>query len=116
MHLIGAGTAGPDCVRDPATERRVILRRAGEAIEVAPALPPPGRAELSLTSACWRNGRVAETEIPATEDEMQEERPVLNTTEARQGVTGHNVRYVLLFGLVAVVIVFVVGYFAAGSL
>jgi hypothetical protein len=47
---------------------------------------------------------------------MQEERPVLNTTEARQGVTGHNVRYVLLFGLIAVVIAFVVGYFAAGSL
>ena len=37
---------------------------------------------------------------------------VLNTTRARQGVTGHNVRYVLGFGLVGVIIVFVLGYLA----
>jgi hypothetical protein len=30
--------------------------------------------------------------------------------KARQGVTGHNVRYVLAFGLVAVVVAFVVVY------
>jgi len=36
---------------------------------------------------------------------------VLNTTRARQGVTGHNVRYVLAFGIVAVVIVFALAYF-----
>lgn len=30
----------------------------------------------------------------------------INETEARQGVTGHNVRYVLLFGLLGVVVVF----------
>ena len=30
----------------------------------------------------------------------------LNITEARQGVTGHNVRYVLLFGILGAVIVF----------
>jgi hypothetical protein len=36
---------------------------------------------------------------------------VLNTTRARQGVTGHNVRYVLAFGIVGVVIVFALVYF-----
>ncbi|HEX4554151.1 MAG TPA: hypothetical protein VH249_09215 [Xanthobacteraceae bacterium] len=37
-------------------------------------------------------------------------RPVVTTKEARQGVTGHNVRYVLIFGLIAVVVGFVLGY------
>jgi hypothetical protein len=32
--------------------------------------------------------------------------PVLNEVDARQGVTGHNVRYVLAFGLVAVIVTF----------
>ena len=31
---------------------------------------------------------------------------IKNETQARQGVTGHNVRYVLLFGLLGVVVVF----------
>jgi hypothetical protein len=38
------------------------------------------------------------------------ERPVLSKVEARQGVTGHNVRYVLGFGLAAVIIVFAAVY------
>jgi hypothetical protein len=37
-------------------------------------------------------------------------RPVLTTKEARQGVTGQNVRYVLIFGLIAVVVGFALGY------
>src|SRR5258705_2032813 len=37
-------------------------------------------------------------------------RPVVTTKEARQGVTGHNVRYVLIFGLIAVVVGFALGY------
>jgi hypothetical protein len=36
-----------------------------------------------------------------------EERPVLDPTEARQGVMGHNVRYVVIIGIVLVVIAFV---------
>jgi hypothetical protein len=44
-------------------------------------------------------------------ESSSEHRPVLNKTEARQGVTGHNVRYVLGFGLAAVIIAFAVIYF-----
>jgi hypothetical protein len=36
--------------------------------------------------------------------------PVLNKTEARQGVTGHNVRYVVMCGIAAVVIGFLLAY------
>ena len=35
---------------------------------------------------------------------------VLTTTEAREGVTGHGVRYVLSFGLGLVIIAFIVAY------
>ncbi len=34
----------------------------------------------------------------------------LSTQQARQAVTGHNVRYVLLFGTVAVIVAFAVIY------
>jgi hypothetical protein len=40
------------------------------------------------------------------------DRVVETATEARQGVTGHNVRYVLLFGILGVVIAFAIIYFA----
>jgi hypothetical protein len=36
---------------------------------------------------------------------------VLNTMRARQGVTGHNVRYVLAVGIACVVIAFALAYF-----
>lgn len=39
------------------------------------------------------------------------ERAVVSKVEARQGVTGHNVRYVLGFSLAAIVIAFAVLYF-----
>jgi hypothetical protein len=38
--------------------------------------------------------------------------PALKPNEARQGVTQHNVRYVLGFGIVGVVAAFVIVYFA----
>ena len=39
---------------------------------------------------------------------------VLSTNEARQGVTGHNVRYVLGFGLLGVIIAFgIIAYLSA---
>jgi hypothetical protein len=37
-------------------------------------------------------------------------RTVLPARNARQGVTGHNVRYVLGFGLAAVIVAFVIIY------
>ncbi len=39
-----------------------------------------------------------------------EQRTVVPTQQARQGVTGHNVRYVLGIGTAAVVVAFVVLY------
>jgi hypothetical protein len=45
-------------------------------------------------------------------DPDTEIRPVLSTTEARGGVTGHNVRYVLTAGLLAVVVAFAITYTA----
>ena len=39
-----------------------------------------------------------------------EQRPVLSKVEARQGVTGQNVRYVLWFGLAGVIIAFAAIY------
>jgi hypothetical protein len=36
--------------------------------------------------------------------------PVLSEVQARQGVTGHNVRYVLWFGLAAIIIAFAAIY------
>jgi hypothetical protein len=39
-----------------------------------------------------------------------EQRPELSKVEARQGATGHNVRYVLGFGLAAVIVAFIAIY------
>jgi hypothetical protein len=41
-------------------------------------------------------------------DPQNERHPVVATNRARQGVTGHNVRYVLGFGVVGVIVAFVV--------
>jgi hypothetical protein len=35
---------------------------------------------------------------------------IVPTTRVRQGVTGHNVRYVLAFGIAAVIVAFVIVY------
>ena len=43
--------------------------------------------------------------------EWHGEQVVATTTEVRQGVTGHNVRYVLLWGTVGVIVAFVIVYF-----
>jgi hypothetical protein len=45
-------------------------------------------------------------------ERMSTHRPVLSTNEVRDGVTGHNVRYVLIFGLLAVVVAFAIIYVA----
>ena len=43
--------------------------------------------------------------------ERHGEQIVETTTEARQGVTGHNVRYVLVWSIVGVIVVFGIVYF-----
>jgi hypothetical protein len=41
--------------------------------------------------------------------------PIKNKTKARAGVTGHNVRYVLAFGLAGVIIAFlIIGFYFFG--
>ena len=43
---------------------------------------------------------------------VEDERIVVGTNEVRAGVTGHNVRYVLLIGIIAVILLFILAYFA----
>jgi hypothetical protein len=43
--------------------------------------------------------------------ERHGEQIVETTTEARQGVTGHNVRYVLVWGIGGVIVAFAIVYF-----
>jgi hypothetical protein len=51
---------------------------------------------------------MASDSIPEQRDRSAaEQRPVVPNVEARQGVTGHNVRYVLGFSVAALVIAFV---------
>ncbi len=45
-----------------------------------------------------------------TAREQTAREPVVATPRARQGVTGHNVRYVLAFGTVAVIVAFLIIY------
>ena len=42
--------------------------------------------------------------------------PEIGKTAARQGVTGHNVRYVLMLGLLGVVVGFAVAYWVVSAL
>ena len=42
--------------------------------------------------------------------QQSNERTVVPTPQARQGVTGHNVRYVLAFGIAAVIVAFAIVY------
>jgi hypothetical protein len=51
------------------------------------------------------------TETIRERSSAADQQPVLPKVEARQGVTGHNVRYVLGFGVVAIIIAFAVIYF-----
>jgi hypothetical protein len=44
--------------------------------------------------------------------QVENNRVVESTNEARAGVTGHNVRYVLLIGTLAVIVLFAIVYVA----
>jgi hypothetical protein len=56
-------------------------------------------------------------EGPPPRHVASEPAPVLEPNEARGGTTHHNVRYVLLFGIVVLVVLYVIVYFGffAGS-
>lgn len=43
-------------------------------------------------------------------DRQTAQQPVVPAPRARQAVTGHNVRYVLAFGIAAIVVAFIVVY------
>jgi hypothetical protein len=43
---------------------------------------------------------------------VENDQVVESSTDARGAVTGHNVRYVLLFSTIAVVVLFAIVYFA----
>ena len=44
---------------------------------------------------------------------IENDQIVENPTEARAAVTGHNVRYVLIIGTVAVIVLFAIAYLVA---
>src|SRR5437588_9407963 len=69
-----------------------------------------GRAEPAPGLQCLlRDGSDSRRSSMATPN-APEQRPVLSKVEARQGVTGQNVRYVLWFGLAGVIIAFAAIY------
>ena len=45
--------------------------------------------------------------------ELENNRVVETPTEARAAVTGHNVRFILIVGTLAVIVLFAVAYYAA---
>ena len=59
-----------------------------------------------------RTGHANAKESPISASDDSEHPIVVEKDRARQGVTGHHVRYVLGFGLAAIVVVFAVIYFA----
>jgi len=69
-------------------------------------------AEDERNSRC-RTALVLEAAASAEENMPQVENGRISesTTEARAAVTGHNVRYVLLVGTLAVIVLFAIVYF-----
>jgi hypothetical protein len=71
-----------------------------------------GDGTASCSIALFSVVRPARRHKGMTMPQIDDSRIVENTTEARAAVTGHNVRYVLLIGTTAVVVLFVIAYFA----
>jgi Flp pilus assembly protein TadB len=73
------------------------------------ALQPRSKVqELTLRTSVIVAAERRRSSMSASHDD--EHRTVAPTQQARQGVTGHNVRYVLGFGLIGVIVVFAVVY------
>jgi hypothetical protein len=76
-----------------------------------PPVPVNGREEQSLDTGGDAMNSQGKTETPEPHEWSERQTvhtPVLSEQSARQGATGQNVRYVLGFGLAAIVIVFLV--------
>jgi hypothetical protein len=69
------------------------------------------QAVPAITTTDWNRTEGTGSSMAYHNDSTTEHRPVVSKTEARQGVTGHNVRYVLGFGLAGIIIAFVAIYF-----
>jgi hypothetical protein len=75
------------------------LRRVARELRVAASIRQPGDAAGDVTFTSDRLHTIAD----------QKDAPTIETTtEARGGVTGQNVRYVLAFGLAGVIIAFLI--------
>ena len=94
----------------------LVTNRTPE-IQIGASLPPKptrdqrysprnSRRGLSVVEA----GRAKATESPISASDDRERPIVVDKDRARQGVTGHNVRYVLGFGVVGIIVVFTVIY------
>jgi hypothetical protein len=86
-----------------ASSRRYRLRKRNPHRAV-----PVDNAKQQFGDACMS----FETRAPEYKeaDRRAGNQPIVPATRARQGVTGHNVRYVLGFGIAAVVVAFVIVY------
>jgi hypothetical protein len=60
--------------------------------------------ELTAVSPVLDEGETDYTGVPMSQQETHH--PIVNAVEAREGVTGHNVRYVLVISIAGVVIAF----------
>jgi hypothetical protein len=67
--------------------------------------PKRGTSRSAVTLAVLPGAYYNRKTIMSSSD-GPEQRPVVSARQARQGVTGHNVRYVLGFSIAAVIIVF----------
>jgi hypothetical protein len=73
-----------------------------------PRLKTKWRGEIASQNGTQVADRTEEVDMPERIDKTIVE----TTTEARQGVTGHNVRYVLVFGTIGAVLALAILYFA----
>ncbi|MGB8755765.1 MAG: hypothetical protein WCD26_09105, partial [Pseudolabrys sp.] len=62
---------------------------------------------------CFWSGCVSQPPEGCKMPQRENDRIVKSTNEVRAAVTGHNVRYVLLVGTLAVIVLFAVAYVAA---
>jgi hypothetical protein len=70
-------------------------------------LPKEGRNFGAMERTAATRVQKSEFDVPREEAFAMKEGPVLNPTEARQAVVGHNIRYVLIASSAFVVVAFV---------